>query len=78
MLNEHQCQIEFGKFIKDGREKQKLYQSNVAEMLGISQQYYSQIENGARNVDLVLSLKICEVLHLNITDFVKIYDAETP
>ena len=73
MLDDRQCQIDFGLFMKEGREKQRLYQSQVADLLEISQQYYSQIENGVRNVDLVLALKICEVLKLNMTDFIRTY-----
>lgn len=73
MLDDRQCQIDFGLFIKEGREKQHLYQSQVADVLEISQQYYSKIENGVRNVDLALALKICEVLKLNMTDFVRTY-----
>lgn len=78
MLDEHSAKIRFGNFIKEGREKQHLYQSQVAESVSISQQYYSQIENGARNVDLVLALKICESLHLKLNDFIKTFQNETP
>lgn len=73
MLDDRECLIGFGKFIREGREKQHLYQSHVASSLEVSQQYYSQIETGARNVDLVLALKICEVLHLNLSDFIRAY-----
>lgn len=71
MLDDRQCQIDFGLFIKEGREKQHLYQSQVAELVEISQQYYSKIENGLRNVDLTLALKLCQVLKLNLSDFIK-------
>ena len=53
-------------------------ESQVAETVNISQQYYSQIENGIRNVDLVLAMKICESLQLSLNDFIKIYQNETP
>lgn len=71
MLDDRQCQIEFGKFIRVGRENQKMFQSQVAEQLDITQQYYSTIENGSRNVDFVLALKICKILKLNIEDFIR-------
>ena len=73
MLDDRECQIQFGRFIKQGREAKKLYQSQVATSLDLSQQYYSLIETGARNVDLVLALKICEVLQLNLSDFIRTY-----
>ena len=66
-------QKDFGEYIRQGREKQKLFQSQVAESLGVTQQYYSHIEKGIRNVDLVLALKICQVLKLNLNDFIKTY-----
>ena len=63
-------QKEFGEYIKQGRERQHLYQSQVAELLGVTQQYYSHIEKGTRNVDFVLALKICQVLKINLNDFI--------
>lgn len=74
-IENSECLIGFGKFIKEGRKKRDMYQSEVAELVGISQPYYSMIEKGTedRNVDLVLALKICRVLRLDISDFVKQY-----
>lgn len=73
MMDDRQCQIEFGNFIRGGRERLRLYQTQVAEQVGITQQYYSQIETGARNVDFVLALKICNILKLSVNDFFKAY-----
>lgn len=70
MLDDLHYQRAFGRFIKAGREKQHLYQNQVAEMLGKSRQYYTSIETGARPVDLVAAIKICEVLHLKMSDFI--------
>lgn len=55
--------------------RRDMLQSEVAELVGISQPYYSMIEKGTedRNVDLVLAMKICRVLRLNISDFTKQY-----
>lgn len=74
-IENSECLIGFGKFIKEGRRKRDMLQSEVAELVGISQPYYSMIEKGTedRNVDLVLALKICRVLRLNISDFTKQY-----
>lgn len=73
MINNTQCQKDFGKFIRDRRESLHLYQSDVASQLGITQSYYSYIEIGERNVDLVLALNICEILELNFSDFIRTY-----
>lgn len=74
-IENSECLIGFGKFIKEGREKRDMFQSEVATLVGITQPYYSMIENGAkeRNVDLVLALKICQVLKLDINQFIKQY-----
>lgn len=70
------CLKDFGKFVKAGRESLGLYQSDVAKMLSISQPYYSCIEKGTRNVDLVLAMKICDTLRLNLSDYITVYSAQ--
>lgn len=86
-IENSECLIGFGKFIKEGREKRDMLQSEVATLVGITQPYYSMIERGldvgqtgsktgkkfTRSLDLVLALKICQVLRLDINDFIKQY-----
>lgn len=74
-IDNSECLIGFGEFIKEGRKKRDMYQAEVAELVGISQSYYSLIEKGARdrNVDLVLAIKLCRVLRLDLSDFIKRY-----
>ena len=67
------CLKGFGNFVKEGRERLGLFQSDVAHKLSISQPYYSCIEKGKRNVDLILALKICEILKLNLNDYIEKY-----
>ena len=73
IIDNSECLIGFGSFIKEGREKLDLYQSDIASLLGISQPYYSAIERGDRNVDLVLALKICSILNLDLNDYIRKY-----
>ena len=73
MLNDNVCLTSFGRFIREGRERQGLYQSQIAEQIGITQQAYSKIELGKLNVDFITALKICEILHLDISDYIKTY-----
>ena len=73
MFDDNKCLKEFGQFIREGREKKNLYQRHVAEKLGTTQQYYSRIEKGQRNVDLVLAVKICQILNLNLSSFIRTY-----
>lgn len=73
IIDNSECLIGFGEFIRTKREQLGMYQQDVASELGISQVYYSQIERGIRNVDLVLALEICTILKLNINDYIKSY-----
>ena len=68
-----ECLVGFGKFVREKREKTNLYQTDMAKQLGITQAYYSNIERGTRNVDLVLALKICQILNLDLNDFIQTY-----
>lgn len=74
-IENSECLIGFGQFIKEGREKRDMLQTEVAQLVGITQAYYSYIERGSkdRNVDLVLALKLCQVLRLDLSDFIKQY-----
>lgn len=63
--------VQFGAFVRAGRERTGLFQTEVAEMLGITQSHYSRIEAGERTPDLFLSMRICEALNLDLSDFVK-------
>ncbi len=43
--------MQFGK-IRDLREDHDMYQKDVAKLLGISQQYYSEYEKGKRTIPI--------------------------
>lgn len=72
-IENSECLIGFGRFIKDGREKKDMLQAEVAELAGITQAYYSMIERGVREPDLTLSMRLCQILRLDLSDFVKRY-----
>jgi len=61
----------FGEFIRDGRNAKKLSQQELAASLGMNQSYLSRIEQGSRNVDFELAVKICSHLNLDLNDFIK-------
>lgn len=68
-----ECQSDFGRFLKEGRERRGMLQSEVAMLAGITQGFYSQLENGNRNIDFVLALKLCKILRLDLNIFIKHY-----
>lgn len=72
-INNHECQIEFGKYIRTARENRSLTQSEMATLVGIGQSYYSSIENGKKNVDLAMAIKICHILRVDMKSFIKKY-----
>ena len=74
-IENSECAKSFGQFIKEGREKRDMLQSEVAALVGITQAYYSVIERGSmdRNINFVLAIKICQVLRLDMGDFTRRY-----
>ena len=56
------------KWLKELREHEKLSQTSVAKQLGITQHYYSMIENGERQKDLDLSIvmKLAELFGVTV------------
>ena len=64
---------DFGNFIRTKREQKDMYQSEVAALVGISQAYYSYLEQGKRDVDLALAIEICKALNVDISEFITTY-----
>ena len=72
-VTKESCLRDFGEFIRVERERRKLSQSEVAQMLGVDQSYYCRIEKGQRSVDLVTALRICTIFGVDLSDFIKKY-----
>lgn len=67
------CHSMFGMYIRAARERKRMSQSEVADALGISQSYLSYLEKGKREIDLALAFKVCDVLELDMRDFINKY-----
>lgn len=73
-IENNECLNDFGNYIRKAREEQGLYQKDVAERVGIQQNYYSEIENGLRKgLTFPLALRICKELNINVNDFMLRY-----
>lgn len=73
-IENSECLYDFGNYIRSARENKGLMQKEVAEMVGISPSYYSEIENGIKNkLNMVLALQICQALRLDLNGFVAKY-----
>ena len=62
---------EFGRFIREARERVGLSQAEAARRVGCSRSYYCMIESGDREIYFTLSLKICSILDISIDDFAR-------
>lgn len=72
-INEKECERAFGRFVKEGRERLGLYQSDVAEALGYTQSRISQLESGIKSTDLAGALELCQFLNLDLKEFIENY-----
>lgn len=70
-LDNNECLCDFGEFIRTERERRELTQTEVAQMVGIHQTYYSKIELAKREVDLFTAMAICQALRIDLSDFIK-------
>ena len=55
-----------GETLRDARTKRHFSQSEVAEMAGITQSHYSLIENGKRDADFFVVVKLCQILNVDL------------
>lgn len=67
------CLSDFGDLIRRKREVLELSQEDVAKEVGIHRTYYGKIEAGVRDLPFVTALRICQVLKLDPSDFIKTY-----
>lgn len=54
------------KRIKDLREDNDMYQKDIAKLLGISQQYYSEYESGKRTIPVQHLITLAKFYHTSI------------
>lgn len=52
--------------IKDLREDHDMYQKDIANLLGISQQYYSEYENRKRTIPVIPLIKLAKFYETSI------------
>lgn len=61
-------------WLKELRKNRKLTQQNVADLLGITRQYYQMIESceRQRNMDIALLTKLSEIFQISLIKLVKL------
>lgn len=61
----------FGRIMQNKREFMGLSQEDIAEMLGVHQSTYAQYEKGNRNMKLDLVIAVCQILKIDLTEFIQ-------
>ena len=64
------------KRIRDLREDSDKYQKEIAELLGISQQYYSEYESGKRTIPIQHLITLAKYYNTSIDYIVGLTDAK--
>lgn len=64
----HKSQLEFGKRLREIRERRRLFQEDVAKAVGISITYYAGIERGEENPTYSVLEQICKVLKVKSSE----------
>ncbi len=62
---------EFSKIIKEKRIKLNITQKDMADLLYISRSKYNKIENGLREPDFELLLKMLKLLNIDLNEEIK-------
>ena len=58
--NERKKTMKYAQNIRNLREDNDLYQKDIAKILGTSQSYYAQYENGKRPLPIEHLIKLCQ------------------
>lgn len=72
-LDNSVCLSDFGELIQRERKRLDLSQEEVAKEVGIHRTYYGKIEAGSRDLPFVTALRICRVLKIDPSDFIRNY-----
>lgn len=56
------------KKLRDGRIERNLTQKQLADIVGISESYYCQLENGVRRMSLPVAQKIAIALNMGLDE----------
>ncbi len=63
--------LNFGKRVKEIRKELGLSQERFAHKIGIDRTYFQGIENGSRNVSIVVIEKIAHSLDMKMSELLK-------
>lgn len=70
--------MNFGKKIRDAREDLDLLQTEMAELIPMSQSSYSKIERGLQEPSMAQLRRICQILRLDPRFLLELDEYEQP
>jgi transcriptional regulator with XRE-family HTH domain len=59
------------RILRSKRQQNRLSQDDFAKKLGVPQSFISKIESGERRIDIVDLFRFCEVLNIDVVQFIK-------
>ena len=68
-----QALADFGSLVRKSREALGVTQQEASDVLEISRSYYTHIENGSKNVPILLAIKICNYYKIDFNEFTRKY-----
>lgn len=74
-IHRHEYQVLL-RLLREQREKAGKTQTDCSEALERSQSFISDVERGARRLDLIQLRDLCLFLGVSLTDFVKHFEKE--
>lgn len=64
----------FLRLLREAREEADLRQADIARTLGVSQGFVSKYELGERRLDFLDLARVCDVLGISLSEFVKRFE----
>ena len=77
MKEKKELNIQIGRRIQDARQSTEMTQAQFAELLGVSDQYVSDLERGVVGTSIPTLVKICSILNVS-SDSLLFGTVETP